>query len=323
MLPAALNPASVVASAANASRGEKSRLGLRSRKTGVHRGFAACNSRAALGLREASSKSRVGSRCTGKERDTESGLDNFGKRYYGSSLGRFMSVDPHDFVVSDARNPKKFRSDLLDPQGWNRYAYVTNNPLKFADWEGLEKYLVVYVQQPVAGTATTWTREGFGVNTGHAFIGLKDTTAHTEVKAGFYPKEMGTVTPLSPSTTGVVKDDSNHSWNVKQEYKITDDQYNAVQTSISNDKADTNLQYNLNTNNCTDWVMDTAGVAGVTLPDATGTWPQGGGESPGPLGQELASQPGATVQQQNGDGSSGSSSGSSAKTDEQKKPEDQ
>ena len=289
----------------------------------MHRGFAACNSRAALGLREASSKSRVGSRCTGKERDTESGLDNFGKRYYGSSLGRFMSVDPHDFVVSDARNPKKFRSDLLDPQGWNRYAYVTNNPLKFADWEGLEKYLVVYVQQPVAGTATTWTREGFGVNTGHAFIGLKDTTAHTEVKAGFYPKEMGTVTPLSPSTTGVVKDDSNHSWNVKQEYKITDDQYNAVQTSISNDKADTNLQYNLNTNNCTDWVMDTAGVAGVTLPDATGTWPQGGGESPGPLGQELASQPGATVQQQNGDGSSGSSSGSSAKTDEQKKPEDQ
>ena len=94
---------------------------------------------------------------TGKERDSESGLDHFGKRYYGSSLGRFMSVDPHDFVVSDARNPKKFRSDLLDPQGWNRYAYVTNNPLKFADWEGLEKYLVVYVQQPVAGTATTWT----------------------------------------------------------------------------------------------------------------------------------------------------------------------
>ena len=206
---------------------------------------------------------------TGKERDAESGLDNFGKRYYGSSVGRFMSVDPHDFVVSDARNPKKFRSDLLDPQGWNRYAYVTNNPLKFADWEGLEKYLVVYVQQPVAGSATTWLREGFGVNTGHAFIGLKDTTAHTETKAGFYPKEMGTVTPLSPSITGVVKDDSNHSWNVKQEYKITDDQYNAVLTSISNDKADPNLQYNLNTNNCTDWVMDTAGIAGVTLPDAT------------------------------------------------------
>ncbi len=28
---------------------------------------------------------------TGKERDTESGLDNFGARYYGSTMGRFMS----------------------------------------------------------------------------------------------------------------------------------------------------------------------------------------------------------------------------------------
>jgi RHS repeat-associated protein len=30
----------------------------------------------------------------GKERDSESGLDNFGARYYASSLGRFMSPDP-------------------------------------------------------------------------------------------------------------------------------------------------------------------------------------------------------------------------------------
>jgi RHS repeat-associated protein len=31
---------------------------------------------------------------TGKERDTESSLDNFGARYYASSMGRFMSIDP-------------------------------------------------------------------------------------------------------------------------------------------------------------------------------------------------------------------------------------
>ena len=30
---------------------------------------------------------------TGKERDTESGLDYFGARYYTSSMGRFMSPD--------------------------------------------------------------------------------------------------------------------------------------------------------------------------------------------------------------------------------------
>ena len=31
---------------------------------------------------------------TGKERDSESGLDNFGFRYYASTMGRFMSPDP-------------------------------------------------------------------------------------------------------------------------------------------------------------------------------------------------------------------------------------
>jgi RHS repeat-associated protein len=30
---------------------------------------------------------------TGKERDTESGLDYFGARYYGRNMGRFMSWD--------------------------------------------------------------------------------------------------------------------------------------------------------------------------------------------------------------------------------------
>jgi RHS repeat-associated protein len=30
---------------------------------------------------------------TGKERDSETGLDYFGARYYGSNMGRFMSPD--------------------------------------------------------------------------------------------------------------------------------------------------------------------------------------------------------------------------------------
>src|SRR5436853_2979029 len=35
----------------------------------------------------------VRTQLTGKERDSESGLDNFGARYDSSSLGRFMSPD--------------------------------------------------------------------------------------------------------------------------------------------------------------------------------------------------------------------------------------
>jgi RHS repeat-associated protein len=64
---------------------------------------------------------------TGKERDAESGNDYFGARYYGSSMGRFMSPDP--WLGS---------MHLDNPQSLNRYSYVLNNPLKFIDPDGLD-----------------------------------------------------------------------------------------------------------------------------------------------------------------------------------------
>jgi RHS repeat-associated protein len=85
----------------------------------------------ALGLRTLAVENRVGSRCTGKERDSESGLDNFGARYDASSMGRFMSADPV-FISADR---------LTDPQSLNLYAYVRNNPLSLVDPTGLDFYL--------------------------------------------------------------------------------------------------------------------------------------------------------------------------------------
>ncbi|HWR35383.1 MAG TPA: RHS repeat-associated core domain-containing protein [Clostridia bacterium] len=55
---------------------------------------------------------------TGKERDTETGLDYFGARYYASNMGRFSSPD-EPFIDQDQS----------DPQSWNLYTYVRNNPL--------------------------------------------------------------------------------------------------------------------------------------------------------------------------------------------------
>jgi len=63
---------------------------------------------------------------TGKERDAESGLDNFGARYDSSSLGRFMTPDP---LMASAH--------VSNPQTWNRYSYALNNPLRITDPEGL------------------------------------------------------------------------------------------------------------------------------------------------------------------------------------------
>jgi len=63
---------------------------------------------------------------TGKERDSESGLDNFGARYYSSSMGRFMRPDPDNAGAS-----------AHIPQSWNAYSYVLNNPINATDPTGL------------------------------------------------------------------------------------------------------------------------------------------------------------------------------------------
>jgi RHS repeat-associated protein len=63
---------------------------------------------------------------TGKERDAETGLDYFGARYLSSNMGRWMSPDPSNWGV-----------DFYNPQTWNHYSYVGNNPLSNTDPNGL------------------------------------------------------------------------------------------------------------------------------------------------------------------------------------------
>jgi RHS repeat-associated protein len=67
---------------------------------------------------------------TGHERDAATGLDYMHARYYSPTLGRFLSVDPgKDW-------------DLYQPQSWNMFAYVRNNPVNAIDPTGKISYLV-------------------------------------------------------------------------------------------------------------------------------------------------------------------------------------
>jgi len=56
----------------------------------------------------------------GKERDTETGNDDFGARFNSSNFGRFMSPDP-------------LGGHLGDPQTFNKYSYVSNSPINLTD----------------------------------------------------------------------------------------------------------------------------------------------------------------------------------------------
>ena len=62
---------------------------------------------------------------TGKERDAETGLDYFNARYFSGAQARFTSPDePMADQFAD------------DPQSWNLYSYVRNNPLRLVDPTG-------------------------------------------------------------------------------------------------------------------------------------------------------------------------------------------
>ena len=67
---------------------------------------------------------------TGKERDTESGLDYFGARFYSSTLGRWMSADWSAVPI-----PVPY-ADLGNPQTLNLFQYVENNPITGVDPDG-------------------------------------------------------------------------------------------------------------------------------------------------------------------------------------------
>lgn len=99
---------------------------------------------------------------TQKERDIETGLDYFIHRYYSSTLGRFTSPD---LLFAE--------QDESDPQTWNLYTYVGNNPINYTDPFGLWKKVDCDNggQCWQAEDGDTW--ESFSKATGYSAEGLK------------------------------------------------------------------------------------------------------------------------------------------------------
>ena len=72
------------------------------------------------------------------ERDRESSLDYAMFRYRSPVQGRFLSPDP----------ARETAVDVLDPQSWNSYAYVSNSPVDSIDPDGTCTIIVAGVDTP-------------------------------------------------------------------------------------------------------------------------------------------------------------------------------
>jgi RHS repeat-associated protein len=67
---------------------------------------------------------------TGKQLDAETGNDDFGARYLGSNMARWLTPDWSAHAQSVPYG------DLTNPQSLNLYAYVLNNPITHLDADG-------------------------------------------------------------------------------------------------------------------------------------------------------------------------------------------
>ena len=114
---------------------------------------------------------------SGKERDTESGLDYFGARMYMPALGRWTGADP-----LAEKHPQ-----------WSPYAYVLNNPLVLLDPDGRQ----VSAQQAIqiaTGVATSTRALKRLVEGGAELAGMKDfVRASEKVEAGIRNRDLTSI----------------------------------------------------------------------------------------------------------------------------------
>jgi RHS repeat-associated protein len=139
---------------------------------------------------------------TGKQRDTETGLDDFGARYYSSVQGRWYSPD-----WASAQVPVPY-ADLHNPQTLNLYDYVGGDPTNHADADGHISAKPgdsgdaaenggcpsTYSYASCAGAAKPQTpaqNHGFWWNLGHA-LGIVQTEAEKKAEAAAYQQAKTT-----------------------------------------------------------------------------------------------------------------------------------
>ncbi|WP_452220300.1 hypothetical protein [Lacinutrix salivirga] len=146
--------------------------------------------------------------------------------------------------------------------------------------------ITIYVDQPIPNSTDPYSYNlsiSDPIDVGHTFIGINQNGITRYL--GFYPTP-NTINPTSGVITsaGLIRDNSDTEFDVSLSTNITPTQLANVHNLITNYSAN----YNLNTNNCTDFGNQVFNLIGISLPDTNGVWPYGGnGSNPGNLGQDI------------------------------------
>ena len=145
--------------------------------------------------------------------------------------------------------------------------------------------MIFHVKQPARGKPKIFKL----ANTGHTFITLikyNSDSTYATISFGFYPKKDNplSATPIIPSTSSTFKDDSEHAWDEVVGKFISKRRFNKILALTQQYR---NISYHLSKNNCTDFGLKAAALAGLQVWDTKGNWPLGSGNNPGITGQSL------------------------------------
>lgn len=218
---------------------------------------------------------------------------DFGARIYDARLGRFFSTDPWESKYA-----------------WQTpYAYFSNSPILIIDWKGyggeeifaknVKKEfdfvrtnfsITIYVEQPIVNSREKVT----GANVGHTFVKIVKANSTTmelqELIIDFHPKNP--VMSVFGNETSKFKINSGYEFNISVNKSISETEFNEVLNYILK-KMEDKEPYILNEYNCTDFALECAKKANVTLPDNPIESEEGGftisGSNPADLGADLIS----------------------------------
>jgi hypothetical protein len=156
--------------------------------------------------------------------------------------------------------------------------------------------VTVCVEQPVPNTRATWeivsggpagsSNAGNVVDVGHTFLIFTEQYGSTTItrNIGFYPSRN--VNPVSASAQGWLNNNEKSPYNISATFTVTNAAFTTMLNSVARGN-DPGFNYNLNSENCTTFALQTLASGGIFLPSTIGSWPGGMGNNPGDLGEDL------------------------------------
>ncbi|MHA4811895.1 hypothetical protein ACX0G9_27615 [Flavitalea flava] len=153
----------------------------------------------------------------------------------------------------------------------------------------------VCVDQPNPGVRTAW-RYTYGedpsagikamVDVGHTFLVFTETIGSTTItrNIGFYP--VKNVTPRTSSSQGVLNNDESHHFDISGTFSVSQALFlNMLNFVVQGNSL--GYLYDINSNNCTTFAINTLAAGHIYLPSTIGSWIGGMGNDPGDLGEDI------------------------------------